>query len=544
MANNLYPIIYKSGIKRDGTLFQSDYCTDGQWIRFQRGAVRKMGGMKIYNRAEALNQVNVSNITMIPTAGDGAAIFLYIAPSTGAISRVIITPDFSFRRSHKVVYQIPEVEGGYLWKSQLALQGGNQQMVYLGAPSFQNINTAADSVLLFGRLGEQIRPSGKPPKQLAGASGILFVNPYLFVYGSNGLLQWSKRTDITDFTGADNSISISYDKIIDVRSIRGGINSPTLLCWTLTSVVRAINIGNAESLNFQLDVLSKTSSILSSRCVVEYDGLFFWPGTNRFFQFNGIVQELPNTMNLNYFFKNLDMNNRQLVFGVKNTQYGEIWWFYPTKGQPNPVRNNRAIIYNIRENAWYDTEISRDAGVYSEDFGFMATYGKSLTDPDNVALGLYRHEYETFSADKAAIQELVPSDGNQVRGNPIISSVTTPTISWAAFNPLRQLTGVDRWMELVTIEPDFTLMPPPDRANFNFFGTDMKVIVNSREYAQSAPASSAPYQILSPLRDDMDPILAKVDIAYQGRHISLTFTTTDNFEMGHIMVLLGIGDGQ
>ena len=34
------------GIKRDGTKFEGDSYTDGQWVRFQRGLPRKMGGYK------------------------------------------------------------------------------------------------------------------------------------------------------------------------------------------------------------------------------------------------------------------------------------------------------------------------------------------------------------------------------------------------------------------------------------------------------------------------------------------------------------------
>ena len=35
-----------SGIKRDGTKFEGENYTDGQWCRFQRGLPRKMGGYK------------------------------------------------------------------------------------------------------------------------------------------------------------------------------------------------------------------------------------------------------------------------------------------------------------------------------------------------------------------------------------------------------------------------------------------------------------------------------------------------------------------
>ena len=45
MKDRLYPLLFKSGIKKDGTPFQGEYCTDGQWVRWQRGNVRKIGRM-------------------------------------------------------------------------------------------------------------------------------------------------------------------------------------------------------------------------------------------------------------------------------------------------------------------------------------------------------------------------------------------------------------------------------------------------------------------------------------------------------------------
>src|SRR5690606_12689467 len=40
------PIISAPGIKRDGTAFDSKHYLDGEWVRFQRGLPRKMGGYR------------------------------------------------------------------------------------------------------------------------------------------------------------------------------------------------------------------------------------------------------------------------------------------------------------------------------------------------------------------------------------------------------------------------------------------------------------------------------------------------------------------
>jgi hypothetical protein len=70
--------------------------------------------------------------------------------------------------------------------------------------------------------------------------------------------------------------------------------------------------------------------------------------------FNGVLQELPNDMNLNWFYDNLNYSQRQKVFAFTNTRWGEIWWCFP---YGNATECTHAVIYNIREKAWYDTEL-------------------------------------------------------------------------------------------------------------------------------------------------------------------------------------------
>jgi hypothetical protein len=44
--SQIYTLLTKAGIKRDGTTFESEDCSDGLWCRFQRGVAKKMGGYR------------------------------------------------------------------------------------------------------------------------------------------------------------------------------------------------------------------------------------------------------------------------------------------------------------------------------------------------------------------------------------------------------------------------------------------------------------------------------------------------------------------
>ena len=44
MTAKVFALDTKAGIQRDGTIFDKEFYSDGQWVRFQRGRPRKMGG--------------------------------------------------------------------------------------------------------------------------------------------------------------------------------------------------------------------------------------------------------------------------------------------------------------------------------------------------------------------------------------------------------------------------------------------------------------------------------------------------------------------
>lgn len=539
MASNLVQLSFKAGIQRDGTSFQGDYCIDGQWVRFQRGKPKKMKGMKGSSAANMIN-LNISDFSFLPNNNQ---IFYYMAGNLGVYSGSLDKDTFNSLAAPVNLFNAYGNNPLVKWSSTTIIRNNIKYAVFLSADNANDISQNTASRLFYG----PVFGAGQLTEVNIGAhplvnGGLCYAHPFLFLYGSNGLVLYSSLSAANvpisfppaAAAGTNGSINITSDKVIYGAPIRGGANSPSLLFWTLSAVVRWTNIGD-DVVKFKSEVISSSSSILSSKSVVEYDGLFFWVGTERFFVYNGVVQEMANPANLNYFFDNIDMNFRQNVFGVKNLKYGEIWWFYPEKigtpgrdpGFPAGV-NTRAIIYNKRENSWYDTAISRDSGFYSEDFGFLATYGRSLTDPVNppVTKYLWRHEFNN--------NEVIEGVGAFDR--PITSSITTPIFGWSCFNPATAANNtksapVDRWTELRRIEPDFIL----DAA------ADMSVVVKTQDYAQSPVVSSAAFTFNG--RGGAN-LVEKIDLRIQGRQMFLTFESSSNFEMGNIMLLLGIGDGQ
>jgi len=140
------------------------------------------------------------------------------------------------------------------------------------------------------------------------------------------------------------------------------LHRPSGLFWSADSLIRGSYVGGTQV--FQFDTISSQSSILSAQSVIEYDGIFYWVGTDRFLMFNGVVREVENNLNLNFFFDNLNYAQRQKVFAYKVPRFGEIWWCFPFGESEEP---NYAVVYNVRENTWYDTALpngGRGAGLF------------------------------------------------------------------------------------------------------------------------------------------------------------------------------------
>jgi hypothetical protein len=112
--------------------------------------------------------------------------------------------------------------------------------------------------------------------------------------------------------------------------------------------------------------------------------------------FNGVVREIPNNLNQNWFFDNINFNARQKCFGFKIPRYGELWWCYP-RGRATECTH--AVVFNVREGYWFDTPLpdhddinqGRTAGIYADVYQrpFM------VDNDDNTSGGgrtLWQHE--------------------------------------------------------------------------------------------------------------------------------------------------------
>ncbi len=522
MPSKIYPINFLPGIKKDGTSFASRHYLDGHWCRFQRGLPRKMGGyrqiLSVPRRPHGMLIVPQGQDFKVILGDSDTLTYFMMGENGNALSGLVNRTAEGF---------IADVHN--TWQFQTLYTAGTQTqwLIAHAAPNLSSIASPVETPVYAGNLYEEspLQPllleDGTP---LLTSGGIVVLSPYLLVFGNGGLVRWSKAGDPFTFP-AENFAVVCPRKIVRGMPARGGNASPAGLLWSLDSLLRVTFHPDSDGTpNFRFDTLTSESSILSTNSVVEYDGLYFWAGVDRFLFYNGVVQEVPNPLNLDYFYVNtattgVNYPQRQKVWATKVPQYGEIWFFYPSG---TSEECDRAVIYNLREKTWYSTDIEIDGGLnplrgrgcgYFEQVFADPVWASNAVEEGGYALWQQETGVDKVWADGAT--EAVPS------------YFRTGDIAWCAIGPDGAWTGVDRKVLLDRLEPDFVMTQ------------EMSVSAWTRDYAQSPVVRT----LLGRFRRDT----THLDTRIQGREMSLLFGSFDEgsfYEMGQVLLTLSVGDAR
>lgn len=504
-------IVNQPGIRRDGTSIDSNQYNDGQWVRFQResGRPKKMGGYR-----------------SIPVVLDGPCRGSY-SWSRGGNTEIMHFSDADYmsqisidasgagagvtNRGFTGVSIAPRSD--YLWQvdSMYDSAVGSDTSYVFAHPGKNLVNIDSDETsYVYGArtIPDPIHPGELPDFDDIGeavSGGLVCIAPFLVLYGSDGLVKWSNENEPRNFTtGSAGTARITGSKIVKGLPLRGGAQSPAALLWSLDSLHRMYYIGGQAI--FKFDPISSQTTVLSSNGIVEYDGKYYWPGVDRFLMYDGTVKEMVNNSNQNFFFDNLNFEQRQKVWVTKVTRYGEIWWHFP-KGDATEC--NHAVIYNVRLNCWYDTVIERSSGVSSGVFR-RPIWLENLSDG---TAKVWIHE-EGFDAVDGEVSSAILSFFET-------ADFGFPTGGSDSEKPV----GANRWTRLTRLEPDFVQ------------SGDMYFQVTGNEYAQVPAKESQPFAF--------SPETGKIDVKEQRREIRLRFTSNTlggNYEAGKIIMHLDVGD--
>jgi hypothetical protein len=582
----VFTLLTQPGIKRDGTTLEGEQCSDGQWVRFQRGKAKKMGGYRritdaltgpvrkflLWSRKDLNSCISFSSSEVETLLVDNNLV-------GNAVNNRTPTSGFTSNANNMWTADT-QYDDAVGTTGTIILAHCNQSLANIdddtATKPFWALASSATS--LFATITDAPAVSG----------GIFSLAPYTVVYGSDGFVGWSDVNQPQVWSGSTTPGDAGSDRVTGAKVVAGlpfRSGALSAILWSLDSVLRMDYVGGSSI--FKFSTLSAQSSILAQNSVIEYDGMYFWIGVDRFMAFDTAVRELPNDMNQNYFFDNLNYTHRQKIWATKIPRFGEIWWFYP---RGDATECSHAIIFNVRLKTWYDVELARSAGFYSQirqyptmvgsaveegtpiDYAgqnwtrvtvvaTVTTIGHGFTSGDTInvsvssdtsAIVVGTKTVTVLTADTftfpclnagGASGTLTYDKINQTYGlyqhefgkNATVGDVEAAIPSYYVTQNFGYLTGgvqdsqqgPNRWTRLTRVEPDFVQEG------------DMTCSVLGYEFAQAPAEPETSYNFTAST--------GKIDMRVQRRHILLKFesnTLNGSYEAGKVIIHTELGDNR
>lgn len=193
------------------------------------------------------------------------------------------------------------------------------------------------------------------------------------------LIRFSAQEDITDWESRSDNTAGSL-RISTGSEITAAVKTKQqVLVFTDVSLHTVQFVG--APFTFGLNEVSQGVTIAGPNAAVAVNDSVYWMGRNQFYVYNGNVQDIPCTVK-EYVFSNFNIYQTNKVAAGHNSEYGEVWWFYPSLSSNNI---DRYVVFNYQQNIWYYGTLSRTAWVPRSVFGYPIAAGSDGY--------LYYHEF-------------------------------------------------------------------------------------------------------------------------------------------------------
>ena len=187
------------------------------------------------------------------------------------------------------------------------------------------------------------------------------VDRHLVVLGADQLSSGS-RTGTVDpmfiaFSDQENDVEFEPKTTNSSGSLRlsagshivGGLKArQEILIWTDTSLYSMNFIG--PPLTFAVNLINEGAGLVGPKACVNAPNGVFYMSKQGFYFYNGAVQKLPCSVQ-EYVFDDLDQSQSFKCHAALNSEFSEVWFFYPSISD-DTQEISRYAIYNYEENLW------------------------------------------------------------------------------------------------------------------------------------------------------------------------------------------------
>lgn len=216
-----------------------------------------------------------------------------------------------------------------------------------------------------------------------GCSGFMVTEErFVACFGAGGVgrkVQWSDQENNTVWTAA------ATNQAGDIELQTNGV----ILAGIRTRGQSLIlTTEDAHTMTYQgppfvygFERVGTSCGLVGPKAAVAVDAGVIWMGRRSFFTYSGGgVQDLPCEV-ADYIFSDMNQDQRSKISATVNSEWNEIWWFYPSA---NSLECDRYVAFDYAENIWTTGVMDRTAGMDRGVFRypmFIASDGK-----------LYEHE--------------------------------------------------------------------------------------------------------------------------------------------------------
>jgi hypothetical protein len=303
------------------------------------------------------------------------------------------------------------------------------------------------------------------------------------------LIRWSDQEDFTDF--GPTSTNSAGDQRLEVGTkIVSIVNAREETIISTDSAIYGMTfVGPPFIFSFRL--LATDCGAAGLNTMIAIDGNVFWMGKRNFFSYDGIVKELPSSVQY-YVFDRMQKRYIDKVVVGHNKAFKEVTWWYVSNdnsaGTTNP-ENDSYVTYNYAENAWSVGTMDRTS--WHDSFGARTV--PFAFDPSGL---LYNHETGT-SDNGSAMTSFIESSPSEIP------------------NTGENLYLVDKVIPDVTMTSD----------------TSLSMFINTRKYPNATEVVKGPFTITSSTE--------KVSTRAKGRQMSVKLQssgTLDDWSLGTFRV--------
>jgi hypothetical protein len=173
----------------------------------------------------------------------------------------------------------------------------------------------------------------------------------------NLLIRFSDQESAINWTPTTTNTAGSLKIGSGSRFVRALQTKREILVWTDTSLHSMTFIG--PPFTFGIQQLASNITIIGPNAAVAVEDTVYWMGRDNFYVYNGSTTQLACNVKEKVFF-DFNTNEEDKVFAGVNSNFNEIWWFYPST---SATENDSYVIYNYAENLWYYGTLSRTAWI-------------------------------------------------------------------------------------------------------------------------------------------------------------------------------------